>query len=442
VVLNSAWQPDRHDSVAGRWSLSSALASAPLALIVAGPAIVAHIGGRTLNVYASQVAVAILIIHMALTSLAQTNRSVLPREMRWLLGASALLALPLLWSTDFAAGAVAYLNFASGTIGGLAIARIWSNFRSGYSWIDAGYVLFLLVGVAQLVLSLSKATSVTALHQSSQTPWGNSNFVAGCLVVGSMAVIGRAVSMGRYRKSLIMVSVIAICVAMLTLSRGAVIASCVGAVILAWTASGRLQRRHHEVPHTNIGAARQRASVQLLFRVLACLIPITALLAINHVTALRAQVNSQVYSNVDTRLALYQLAWQEFVREPLTGTGWASLRQASLLFAGESQTFAHNSVLSLLQIGGALSLPYLAIVSLLSFRAIRFGGPYGAAVGASIAVSMTDPFFESVTGNLLFIPIAFIASLSCSTSPQTAKTVGKSLPHEKEEILYFPAHRT
>lgn len=378
------------------WSLDAALAGLPVALIAAGPVVVVAVAGRALPVYACQVAVAVLVVHIGFSVLARHSYGA-PGILRWLLGAAALLALPVAWSVDIGAGLLAYVNFAAGTVGGLAIAVIWQNVR-GWSWIDVGYCVFLVAGVAQLLYAYSSARTVSALHQSSLTPWGNSNFVAGCLVVAALVVMARR---GRFT---VLLGVAAIGVALLTLSRGALVAACVGLVVLLWskprlrrTATGQVDVNH--------------LAVQLFARGLAVAAPIAAYLAVEHVTALRGQVNRQVHTNVDTRLDMYRLAWAEFLENPLTGTGWASFRAASLDTTGLSQTFAHNVLLSMLQIGGLLAVPYLVVLAVLLWRALRRGGRYAAPVAAAVAIAMTDPFFESTAGNLIVLPVAVLAAL-------------------------------
>jgi hypothetical protein len=406
--VNSTRALERHTHAVPRWSLNAALAGLPLALIAVGPAIVAGIGGRTLPVYASQLAIAVLVIHIWFTVLANHSYGGVPVMMQWLLAAAALLAVPLIWTND-PAGVLAYMNFASGTIGAIAIAQVWKCMPRGYSWIDVGYLVFLVGGMVQLLVSLRSAGSLNSLHQSSETPWGNSNFVAGCLVVAALIVMARAATMGRHRKYLITVGLAAIGCALLTLSRAAIVAACIGAVFFLWSKSGQRGPRRLRSPVSASTRVDHSVILLLLSRVLSVLIPVFAFIALDRATELRAQLNDRVYANIDVRVALYQLAWEEFLKHPLTGTGWASFREPSLDTVGESQTFAHNLVLSMLQIGGMLSLPYIVALAVLIYRALRLGGPYRAAIAASLAVSMTQPFFESTVGTLIVLPVAILA---------------------------------
>jgi hypothetical protein len=65
----------------------------------------------------------------------------------------------------------------------------------------------------------------------------------------------------------------------------------------------------------------------------------------------------------------------------------------------------------MLQIGGLLSVPYLVVLAVLVYKALRRGGSYAAAVAAAVAVSMTQPFFESTVGNLIVLPVVLLAGL-------------------------------
>jgi hypothetical protein len=404
------------------WSLDAALAGLVVAAIAVGPAISVGVGDRTLPVYASQLAIAVLVVHMGLSGLAQRSFGGLPAMARWLLASVALLAIPLAWTND-PAGLLAYLNFASGTVGGIAIGQMWKAMPADYSWVDIGYIVFLLGGLTALLGSLSRAQSANSLHQSSTTPWGNSNFVAGCIVVAALIVMARSIHVCRKRKFAIVFGLAAIGVALLTLSRGAAIAACVGAMVFLWSKSGRQLPRRLRGASTASEPADISLLVRLLSRVLAVFIPVLGFIAVDHATDLRAEVNTQVMRNVDTRFEMFRLAWEEFLSSPLTGTGWASFREAALGTVGESQTFAHNLVLSMLQIGGLLSVPYLVALSVLMYRALRYGGPYTAAVAAAIAISMGQPFFESTVGNLISLPVVLLAGLSTVTAAEVSTAI-------------------
>jgi hypothetical protein len=410
--------PGRQQHAVPQWSLGALLAGLPLALIAVGPAVALGIDGRTLPIYACQIAIAVLVIHIGFSVLAHRSYGDVPNTMRWLLAATVLLAVPLIWSTDPAAGMLAYLNFAAGTVGGMAIALVWKSMPHAYSWIDVGYIVFLTVGVAQLLVRYSSATSLNTLHQSSPMPWGVSSVVAGGLVIAALIVMARSASLARYRKYGVTVGLVAICVALLSLTRGAIIAACIGAVFFLWSKSGQQGSPRLRAASAASRHADTNAIIRMLMRVLAVFVPVVGFFAIEHATELRAQLDTQVHTNVDIRFQMYRLAWEEFLTSPLTGTGWASFREASLDTTGQSETFAHNLVVSTLQIGGLMSLPYLAALAFLAYRALRHGGPYTAAVAAAIAISMTQPFFETTVCNLIVLPVAFLAGMSTATAAE------------------------
>lgn len=406
---------------APQWSLGVALAGLPLVVIAMGPAIVISISDRTLPIYASQIAIAALVVHIGFSVIADRSYGVVPATMQWLLAAAVLLALPLIWSKDPAAGMLAYLNFVSGTVGGVAIALVWKSTR-GYSWIDIGYIVFLIAGSVQLLFRYSGASSVNSLHQSAPLPWGVSSVVAGGLVVAALTVIARSTALGCHRKIAIAIGLSAIGVALLTLTRAAILAACVGAIFFLWSKTGREGLRPLTSRSSAARPVNTAASVQLIARVMAVFVPIAGFLAVERATDLRSQINSQVHTNVDIRLDMYRLAWEQFLSSPLTGTGWASFRGASLDTTGQSETFAHNLVVSMLQIGGLLSIPYLVALAYLAYRALRHGGPYTAAVAAAVAVSMSQPFFESTVCNLIVLPVALLAALPDGTAPDPVRS--------------------
>src|SRR5690348_12695145 len=333
---------------APQWSLDALIAGLPLILIAVGPALVIGVDDKTLRIYASQLAVAGLVIHIAFSALAQHDHSRRPAAVGPdlagpLLAGVALLAVPLMGSIEPDAGLVAYMNFAVGTVGGIAIAHLWKRFPRGYSWIDVGYLTFLVAGTIQLVVPIVGSSSLNSLHQSTQTPWGNSSLASGAIVVTALIVMARSAHMGRYRKLSIMIGLTAIGVALLTLTRGSIIGATVGAVVFLWTKvdAGTRGRQAQVTASRHVDG---RLLGRLVLRGLAVLVPLVGFIIVEQATELRAQLGERVHLNVDTRFALYRLAWENFLERPLAGTGWASFRGAALDTVGENQTFAHNLV--------------------------------------------------------------------------------------------------
>lgn len=396
--------------------MATMLAALPIAVIIWGPALRASIGGRSLLISASQLTIAVLVVYVGVEMLGGSRYRQLPSGGGWLLASVTLLVLPVFWSSDLEGGTVAYLNFASGTIGGLAIALIWTNTQRGTCWIDIGYLVFVTGTILQLLIAFSEADSKTMLHQSSRTAWGNSNFVAGCLVVGAFALMGRSAKTRKYRTAAAVIGFTGIAVALFTLSRGAIIAACTGMIFFLWSSFSKFPERRLLRSGADSSKPGTFRTARLLARIMAVFVPVAAFQALAYVTSLRAEVNGRVYVNVDTRVELYKLAWQEFLAHPLTGTGWASLRDSTQTAMGQSNTFAHNILFSMLQIGGLMAVPYLLALFVLVYRGLKLGGNYAAAIAAAIAISLTDPFFESTAGNLLFLPVAVLAISTSSTS--------------------------
>jgi hypothetical protein len=68
---------------------------------------------------------------------------------------------------------------------------------------------------------------------------------------------------------------------------------------------------------------------------------------------------------------------------------------------GSSQSFAHNLVLSFLQMAGLLALPFLIIVARWTLIAARRRPELLPAIAAGLSLSITEPFFEGFVGALV-----------------------------------------
>jgi hypothetical protein len=89
---------------------------------------------------------------------------------------------------------------------------------------------------------------------------------------------------------------------------------------------------------------------------------------------------------------------------------------------GTSQTFGHNLVLSFLQIGGLLAVPFLVVLIVIVIRIVLRGGLIAAGVAASIAIAMTDPFFEgSVAATIAIAAAIFGLSISRGGDPKVSE---------------------
>jgi hypothetical protein len=378
------------------------LAALVIALLPLGNVWTVNVGERQFPIPWSWVPVALLVTHFVLTSLGGipdpwSRRREWPPVFSWLVGTGLALAIPLILATAFSSGLAAYLNFIVGLLGGVAVGWTWATTpprRLGA--VDVGLLFFLVVGASQILLAnLSDPASRADIS------WGRSNFIAGVLVVGAMFAVARIHSTASNRWAYL-APLAAVIMALTTLSRGAVVALSAGVVVLLW----------------NIGA---NARVRRILRVACVAIPMIALAGILGFTQLRLAQNTQVLKNIDFRFELLALAWSEFLKSPLCGTGWASLRAPSL-GAGAENSFAHNFILSFIQIGGVIGIAFVVLFCVVLLIALRRASVYAAPIVAAAAMALTDPFLESfVAGTITFSSAVFVLSRYCA-SPQSALT--------------------
>jgi O-antigen ligase len=371
-----------------RPSIEVVLSAAVLASIPFGPVLSVGSGGGSATVTLSHLVTAVLALHLLFSKLA--SRVAFRTGLGLGAGSIGLMALPALMSPSLASGTFAFFNYSMGILAGVTVGIVWGRKYSQHlGLIDAGMAFFLLAGAMQLASQFLSASSINALHQNAQTPWGNSNYAAACLVVGSFALLARGRQMGRPR--VVALPVIgAICAALMTLSRGAALSVAVGIAILLWTSGSN-------------------AWLRVCFRLMSLALPIVALNLIERLETLRYQGSSHADSNISTRFTLYEAAWEDFTKSPLVGNGWVSFRSVSAA-AVEQQSFAHNFFLSFLQIGGmAFGLTTIIAFLILFVLAMRRNPYFMPAISAGLAISMSDPFFEGTIGNVLMIAISSLA---------------------------------
>ncbi|MEW1918629.1 O-antigen ligase family protein [Pseudarthrobacter oxydans] len=364
------------------------LAALIFAAIPFGPVINIGTSGRGAHVALAQVLTFVLALHLAFTKLASITS--FKTGLGFGLGLVLIMAPALFIAPDIAPAAVAYFNYSTGVVGGIVIGMAWARSeRHTLGVIDAGLAAFLLLGTAQLLTGFLGASSLNSLHQNAQTPWGNSNYVAACLVVGAFVLLARGLETHSFRRVLVPV-IAAIIVAMLTLSRGAALSMAVGAAVLLWTAGTRPWQKS-------------------ILRLCSIFLPILAIYMVTQLEDLRYQGSSHANSNIESRLKLFNAAWADFVESPWFGNGWISFRSVSA-GAVEEQSFAHNFLLSFLQIGGIfLGLLTVVIFLALMIRAIRRNPYIAPPLFAAFAISMSDPFFESTVANLLTLSAVFFS---------------------------------
>ena len=357
--------------------------------------------GRSLLVGYSLVVGALLIAHIVLGTLAR-------RAQRGPVGAAIQLSLVMLLAmfVPVLAGGlqmraiVAYASFAGGTLAGMTIAAIWTTTRHRLGVVDLALIFFVTVTAAQLYLSGSTEASAS-VHQAEVT-WGASNYVAGTLVVASLAVVARQLELPTSRWVWV-VPAIGFSSALLTLSRGAAVAGAIGILVLLWN-SGR---------STTAKVALRLACIGLVF---------AAAEVFTAITRARSVGGYDPGQNIDARFELIRLAWEQFLSSPVTGTGWLTLRDVADF--GVPISFAHNVVLSFLQIGGLFGLAFLVILARQAHKGLRSRHPMFAAVAAALAMSFSDPFFEGGVGAL----VAWMTIGYAAFSLQSAATSSAAAP--------------
>lgn len=369
--------------------LSTRLASLTVLLIPLPPVARVSAFGSELQVYAHQFIIVLLALQVALSAAAgRPSPGVTGSRWGQCMAGVAMLSLPLAVATDLGAGVAAYFNFTLGVAGGLLVGTVWAGLpRDRMNAIDAAIHVFLVVTAAQVIFQRLSAGSTSQFHAQSGTDWGASNYVAGVLAVGAILVVSRGREIAARRAASYLVGALSTAAALSIYSRGAVVALGAGLVVLLWN-SGRTTAGRYAI------------------RVVGISVPAAAWVMIQEATQVRLQVDSQVLRNVDARLALARLAWRSFGDSPVLGTGWASLRSASMSQLGFETTFAHSLALSFLQIGGLVALPFLVFLARTVLRALRLQHALAPAFVATLAISMTDPFFEGTVGGLIGLALA------------------------------------
>jgi O-antigen ligase len=364
------------------------LAALILAAVPFGPVISFGASGRGAHVALAQVLTLVLATHLIFAKLASIRS--FKTGLSFGLGLVLIMAPALFIAPDMAPAAVAYFNYSTGVVGGVVIGISWARSgRDRLGIVDVGLAAFLLLGTSQLLAGFLGASSLNSLHQNAETPWGNSNYVAACLVVGAFVLLARGLET-RSLKLVLVPVIAAIALAVLTLSRGAAVSMSVGAAVLLWTAGSR---------------PWQKAALRLF----SIFLPVLAIYMVTRLEDLRYQGSSHATSNIESRLKLFDAAWRDFVESPWIGNGWISFRSVSAR-AVEEQSFAHNFFLSFLQIGG-IFLGLLTIVTflVLMIKAVARNSYIAPALCAAFAISMSDPFFESTVANLLTLSAVFVS---------------------------------
>ena len=320
----------------------------------------------------------------------------------------AVLALlgVLLLHDPTAPRVLTYAHIAVGTIAGVTLGIVQARSRSGDRVVLTAWTVFLLVASAQVLVAAyglvsehGPAAGLRILHSELQTPWGRSNTVAGVLVLVALVVWqNRAKAWGGPLAGI--ASAVALGSALLTLSRGALLCAAVGGAALLWT-------------H---GRRRLRA----LTPVVAIGVVLLALYVYSRFDEARSSDGFDPDGNVSGRLDLYRDSLASIAAHPLAGTGWLGMQPSGA--EGVSVSFAHNVVISFLQIGGLLGLVFVVVIGLYFLRAARDPRFVPFAL-AALSFALVEPVFENVAGALVIWSVC-VRFLAGSDGPATASTDG------------------
>jgi len=389
--------------------LNSVLAGLCLALVPAGNALSFSGGGKSLGLPASYFAVAALMLNMCLGALMRgVDHSDLLRSLKLAVALLGLLSVPVFLSGLESLQVVAFVSFAVGTLGGLLVGVAWAHQPDRLNAVDAGAAFFVLATVVQLGRLFTSAQDLSTFHRAAVLDWGGSNFIAGVLVVVSIALAAR-ISRTRTSPLLMCIPGLGLVAAFATLSRGAIVAAACGLLVLLWS-------------------ERRSPLMRAILRTAGILVVLLAVPAIRYVAAARSVGGYNPETNVSGRLSLLRLAWSSFEQSPVTGTGWLTLRTAPGV--AYHYSYAHNLFVSFLQIAGVFGALFLLLLLREAWRAVRADPAMGAAIVAALAMSMTEPFFEGTAGAM--VAWALIAySRSAQTTDPDAKRASAEVQRSK-----------
>lgn len=389
------------------------LISLAILSLVSGFQFPLSIAGVTLNLTLTQIFILVIIfVKVVTTNPAHAMRNRRDKRLTMATVASALLlAIPALLTDDIVAGIGSYVNFLTGLILGLLVGLHWARLpRSRPNAIDFAFLFFVLASVFQLVSSSSQTTNSMEAHALVVTSWGSSNYVAGVLIIVSFGLAGRGRDLNKARWLFITVALIGIIAAIATLSRGAVIALGFGLLVFAW----------------NLG----RTPLQRFWtRTFSIASPLLAFFVYQRISSSRfSGTGADPTTNIEARFTLYRLALDEFFRSPIWGTGWTGLRALSEIVIGAEVSYAHNVLLSFLQIGGLLSLPFLMLLVVTSFRVIARATVMSSALAAAVGMSLIEPLYEGTVGICVVVSLSFFVLIRHGENEAERKIFATSSP--------------
>ena len=312
-----------------------------------------------------------------------------------------LLLVPVLVSGFESHGFVAFSSFVLGTFGGILIGTVWRHAGSRLGFVDLGAAAFLVISAMQLAAKFRSASGLSDFHGVAVLDWGASNYIGGVMVVVSWALAARLQELGS-RRLFLAVPALGIFSALLTLSQGATISATVGLLVFFWN-TGRT------------------APARALFRISGVATVFAVGFLLQYFVSVRSQGGFDPGQNLTTRWLLFGVAWREFLNSPIIGTGWLALRHVTGY--GADVSFAHNVVLSFLQMAGLFGAGFVVILVLESIRALQRKPLMGAAVVAALTISMSDPLFEGGVGAMVSWAVIMYASRGVGSDEKKAGSV-------------------
>lgn len=362
----------------------------------------------------------LLIAHRILNNFAQNWLSPsLAHLGPKILVALAGLSVGLLVSGFTARTAVIAYHLAFGIVGGAALAGVWYRQILVKRWtlIDSGFSIAALLTALQVFIQASKYPVSGVLHDHIGLSWGQSNYIADVLVVVAVLLWGR-MRTARLSRIWLSIPITTAVAAIATLSRGAIVALAAAVIV-----SGLLE-------------LRRKTRAPLLKVLGLALVLIIVMLAYTQVVADRSGVGSgpQLQTDIATRQQLWGQSWHDFLSSPLSGTGLGNLHIPTI--QSTSTQFSHNIELSILQQIGLLGLPFLLLMGLVAFGALRSGPrEFRPTIVAALVMSQIEPVFEGVQAGLIIWSILFCAYYLSRSSLHEPMAIASSRSRQGSNFL-------
>ena len=372
----------------GGWSALSVLAGLALGLTPFGTAFDISIDSRVFVITYSMLVTVLAWLLLLARALDTGAAPLIPSKLAlWLFAMLISMLIPVLLAPDTGAAAGGYMSFAWGALAGFAIfAVVRSVSQVQFGALDAGMVVFLVWTAYQILSLLGDVDAVWNWHEAAILSWGRHNYVAGVLSIVALFALARAREFaGSLRIVLFISAILGLAGVAATMSRGGILAAVAGLAVYVYRSA-------------------RSTTGKVLTLTIALVILGTGVWAFEYVTQLRSMRDAQAEENIAGRVRIWSQAISHFVDSPLTGTGWLAMR-------GDGGTYAHNLVLSFLQIGGLVGMVVvIAPVTVLALRGLRYGGHYAGPLAAAMVFGASDPLLEGTVGGMATFAVLLIAA--------------------------------